>query len=57
MSSNATLRWASVIGTLLLALLSSVVVATAPRPAGAPLRPAVKPLAPDASIQSKSYVS
>jgi hypothetical protein len=57
MSSNATVRWASVIGTLLLALLSSVVVATAPRPAGAPLRPAVKPLAPDASIQSKSYVS
>jgi hypothetical protein len=32
MSSNVTLRWASVMGTLLLALLSGGIVATSPRP-------------------------
>ena len=57
MSSNATLRWASAIGTVLLALLSGGIVATAPRPNQAPLHPSVKVLANDASVQSQSYVS
>lgn len=57
MSSNATLRWASVMGTLLLALLSGGVVATAPKPADAPLHPTVRLLPNDATVQSKSYVS
>lgn len=57
MSSSATLRWASVVGTLLLAGLSGGVVAAAPKPQLAPLHPAVKLLPSDASVQSKSYVS
>lgn len=57
MSSNATLRWASVLGTLLLALLSGGVVATAPKPAEAPLHPAVTVLASDATVHSESHVS
>lgn len=57
MPSNATLRWASLVGTLLLAGFSGGVVASAPRPDQAPLHPAVKPLPNEASIQSKSYVS
>jgi hypothetical protein len=57
MSSNATLRWASMLGTLVLALVSGGVVATAPKPAEAPLHPTVTLLPNDASVQSKSYVS
>lgn len=57
MSSNATLRWASVLGTLLLALLSGGVVATAPKPAAAPLHPTVTVLPSDATVQSESHVS
>ena len=48
MSSNATLRWASVLGTLLLAVLSGGVVATSPRPDQAPLHPSVRVLPGDA---------
>ena len=57
MSSNATLRWASVLGTLLLALLSGAVVATAPKPAEAPLHPSVTVLPSDAAVHSESHVS
>ena len=57
MSSNATLRWASMLGTLVLALVSGGVVATSPKPAQAPLHPTVTFLPNDATIQSKSYVS
>lgn len=57
MSSNATLRWASVIGTVLLALASAGIVASAPKPADAPLHPPVKLLPNDATIQSQSYAS
>ena len=57
MSSNTTLRWASVIGTLLLVLASGGIVASAPKPAEAPLHPTVKLLPNDATIQSQSYVS
>ena len=57
MSSNATLRWASMLGTLVLALVSGGVVATSPKPAEAPLHPAVTLLPNDATVQSKSYVS
>jgi hypothetical protein len=57
MSSNATLRWASVIGTVLLALASGGIVASAPKPVEAPLHPAIKLLPSDATIQSQSYVS
>ena len=57
MSSKATLRWASVIGTLLLAMASGGVVASAPKPAEAPLHPTIKLLPNDASVQSQSYVS
>jgi hypothetical protein len=57
MSSSATLRWASVMGTLLLALLSGGVVASSPKPPDAPLHPSVRVLPSDASVQSKSYVS
>jgi len=57
MSSNATLRWASMLGTLGLALVSGGVVATSPKPAQAPLHPTVTLLPNDATIQSKSYVS
>ena len=57
MSSNATLRWASVLGTLLLGLLSGGVVATAPKPAEAPLHPAVTVLRSDATVHSESHVS
>jgi hypothetical protein len=57
MSSSATLRWASVMGTLLLALLSGGVVASSPKPTDAPLHPSVRVLPSDASVQSKSYVS
>jgi hypothetical protein len=57
MSSNATLRWASVLGTLLLALLSGGVVATSPKPDQAPLHPSVTVLASDATVQSESHVS
>jgi hypothetical protein len=57
MSSSATLRWASVMGTLLLALLSGGVVASSPKPTDAPLHPSVRVLPNDATVQSKSYVS
>jgi len=57
MSSNATLRWASVLGTLVLALLSGGVVATSPKPAQAPLHPTVTVLPSDATVQSESHVS
>jgi hypothetical protein len=57
MSSNATLRWASVLGTLLLAVLSGGVVATSPKPAQAPLHPSVTVLPRDATVQSQSHVS
>jgi len=57
MSSNATLRWASVLGTLLLALLSGGVVATSPKPDQAPLHPAVRVLPSDTTVQSESHVS
>ena len=57
MSSNATLRWASMLGTLVLALVSGGVVATSPKPADGPLHPTVRLLPNDASVQSKSYVS
>jgi hypothetical protein len=57
MSSNATLRWASVLGTLVLALLSGGVVAAAPRPDQAPLHPSVTVLPSDATVQSESHVS
>ena len=57
MSSNATLRWASVLSTLVLAMLTGSVVAAAPKPEQAPLHPTVRVLPSDASIQVKSYVS
>jgi hypothetical protein len=57
MSSNATLRWASAMGTLLLAALSAAVVTSTPKPSDAPLHPAVTPLENNASVQSNSYVS
>jgi hypothetical protein len=57
MSSNATLRWASVLGTVLLALLSGGVVATSPKPAEAPLHPSVTVLPSDATVHSESHVS
>jgi hypothetical protein len=57
MSSIATLRWASTMGTLLLALLAGGVVATSPKPSQAPLHPSVTLLPNDATVQSKSYVS
>jgi hypothetical protein len=57
MSSNTTLRWASVLGTLVLALLSGGVVATSPKPAQAPLHPTVTVLPSDATVQSESHVS
>jgi hypothetical protein len=57
MSSIATLRWASMLGTLVLALGSGGVVATSPKPTQAPLHPAVRLLPGDATVQSKSYVS
>jgi hypothetical protein len=57
MSSNATLRWASVLGTLLLALLSTAIVATSPKPSAAPLHPTVRQLSDDASVHTNTYVS
>ena len=57
MSSNATLRWASVLGTLMLALLSGGIVATSPKPAEARLHPAVTVLPSDAAVHSESHVS
>ncbi len=57
MSSNMTLRWASVMGTLLLALLSGGIVATSPKPDRAPLHPAITVLPSDSSVQSESHVS
>jgi hypothetical protein len=57
MSSNATLRWASVLSTLVLAMLSGGVVAASPKPEQAPLHPTVRLLPNDATVQSKSYVS
>jgi hypothetical protein len=57
MSSNATLRWASVLGTLALALLFSGIVVTSAKPSSAPLHPVVRPLPSDAVIHSNSYVS
>ena len=57
MSSIATLRWASVLGTLMLALLSGAVVATSPKPVEAPLHPAVTVLPSDATVHSESHVS
>ena len=57
MSSNATLRWASVLGTMLLAVLSGGVVATSPKPAQAPLHPSVTVLPGGATVQSESHVS
>ena len=57
MSSIATLRWASALGTLLLALLAGGVVATSPKPSQAPLHPSVTVLPDDATVQSNSYVS
>lgn len=57
MSSIATLRWASTLGTLLLALLAGGVVASYPKPDLAPLHPSITLLPSDATVQSKSYVS
>jgi hypothetical protein len=57
MSSQKRLRWASALGTLLLALISGAVVAAEPKPSQAPLHPALKILPSDASIQSNSHVS
>ena len=57
MSSNSTLRWASLLGTMVLALISSSVVATSPKPAEAPLHPSVTVLPGDASVHSESHVS
>ena len=57
MSSHATLRWASMLGTLLLALLSGGIVATSPKPDKAPLHPAVTVLPSDSTVQSESHVS
>ena len=57
MPSSATLRWASVVGTLLLTGLSFGAVAAAPKPSQAPLHPAVKLLPDGASVQSQSHVS
>jgi hypothetical protein len=57
MSSIATLRWASTLGTLLLALLAGGVVASSPKPVQAPLHPSITLLPNSASVQSKSYVS
>jgi hypothetical protein len=57
MSSIATLRWASTLGTLLLAMLAGGVVASSPKPVQAPLHPSITLLPNNASVQSKSYVS
>jgi len=57
MSSITTLRWASTLGTLLLAVLAGGVVATALKPSEAPLHPSVTLLPNDATVQSNSYVS
>lgn len=57
MSSIATLRWASTLGTLLLAMLAGGVVASSPKPVQAPLHPSITLLPNSASVQSKSYVS
>lgn len=57
MASSTTLRWASAAGTLLLAGLSTAIVASTPKPNQAPLHPAVKVLPGNASVQSQSYVS
>ncbi len=57
MSSIATLRWASALGTLLLALLAGGVVASSPKPSQAPLHPSITVLPNDATVQSNSYVS
>jgi hypothetical protein len=57
MSSIATLRWASALGTLLLAVLAGGVVAASPKPSQAPLHPSVTLLPNDATVQSNSYVS
>ena len=57
MSSNTTLRWASTLGTLGLALLAAGLVASSPKPTHAPLHPSVSMLPSDASVQSHSYVS
>ena len=57
MSSNAALRRASMVGTLLLAALFGGVVIASPKPAQPPLHPAVKVLPSDAEVQSQSYVS
>jgi hypothetical protein len=57
MSSNATLRWASVLGTLALSVLAGGVVATSPRLDQAPLHPSVRVLPGDATVQSESHVS
>ena len=57
MSSNTTLRWASVFGTIVLAALSIGVVATSPKPAQAPLHPSLTVLPSSASVQSESHVS
>ena len=57
MSSIATLRWASTLGTLLLAGVAGGVVASSPKPMQAPLHPSVTLLSNTASVQSKSYVS
>jgi hypothetical protein len=57
MSSSTTLRWASTLSTLLLAVLAGGVVASSPKPSQAPLHPSITLLPNDAPVQSKSYVS
>jgi hypothetical protein len=57
MSSSTTLRWASTLSTLLLAVLAGGVVASSPKPSQAPLHPSITLLPNDAAVQSKSYVS
>jgi hypothetical protein len=57
MSSITTLRWASTLGTLLLALLAGGIVASSPKPSQAPLHPSIILLPSDATVQTKSYVS
>jgi len=57
MSSIATLRWASTLGTLLRAMLAGGVVVSSQTPVQAPLQPSITLRPNNASVQSKSYVS
>jgi hypothetical protein len=57
MHSSSSLKFFSVLGTLLLVELLTLVVVTSYKPPQAPLRPSLTTLSPTGRVDSQSHVS